>query len=344
VKTKKIFGLVVVLTSLFLISSCLPWGKKKEEKGLYEKGKEGKWVYSEQRPSPYGEGKRAVTYSKRPYGVKEGEGEEVGRPKPVITPYLLGRLKYKVVLMEFQDETEGGRKGLGAIVAQELAKQLEESGTVVLVDMELVKKTLRGGDVSLLMEPNSLWRLRTLLGVHGLVTGSIKDVLVGSGKKGKGEEALAVTKIEAKLLDTETGNIIRSVKGENPIFTSSAVGEFSRDKALLKAINFALQGIKEGIVRGLAGLEWSTSVASVEGGKVYLNAGKSTGLKVGDVLKVFGPGKEIKHPVTKVSLGRIPGELKGNIKVRQFFGFDASEAEVITGGEMAAGDMVRLAK
>ncbi|UCC66518.1 MAG: hypothetical protein JSW32_00810 [Deltaproteobacteria bacterium] len=342
-KARKIWWLVAVFTLLLLASSCLPWGKKKDEEKLYKEGKEGRWVYSERRPSPYGEEKKAVTYSKRPYGAKEGE-EEVAPSKPIITPYLIGRLKYKVVMVEFQDETKGDRRGLGSIVSQELAKQLEQSGMVVLVDMEVVKKSLGSWDLQLLKDPTSLWKLKTLLGVHGLVIGSIKDVMVGTGEKQKGGEALAVTKIEAKLLDTETGNIIRSVKGENPIFTSLAVGEFSRDKALIKAINFALQGIKEGIIRGLAGLEWSTSVASVEGDKVYLNAGKSSGLKVGDVLEAFGPGKEIEHPVTKVSLGRIPGKMKGKIKIARFFGFDVSEADVTSGGEVAAGDIVRLAK
>ncbi len=343
-KAKKILRLGLVLIISLLISSCLPWGKKKDEERVYEKGKEGQWVYSEQRPTRYGEKKRAVSYSKRPYGAKEGEGEGIARSKPVITPYLLGRCKYKVLVVEFPEKTKRGRRGLGAIVVQELAKQLEESGAVVLVDMELVKKSLGRKDINYLTKPSTLWRMKTLLGVHGMVTGVVKDVMVGSGKEGRDQDATAVTRIEAKLLDTETGNIIRSVKGENPIFTSRASGEFSRDKALLKAINFALQGIRDGIIKGLAGLEWSTSVASVERKKVYLNAGKSTGLKIDDVMEVYSPGREVKHPVTKVSLGRVPGKVKGKIKVVRFFGVDASEAELTSGGNISAGDVVRLAK
>ncbi|RLB08196.1 MAG: hypothetical protein DRG50_00600 [Deltaproteobacteria bacterium] len=340
-KAKSMMGTGIILAILFIISSCLPWGKKKEEERLYEKGKEGRWVYSEQRPSSYDERKRAVTYSKRPYGAEEGE---VVRPQPTVTPYLLGRLKYKVVVLEFQDQTKEGRRGLGAIVAQELAKQLEESEAVVLVDINMIKKSLGEIDITELTEPFYLWKMKTLLGVHALVTGSINDVLIGGGQKGRGKEALAVAKIEARLLDADTGNVIRSVKGENPIFTSRAIGEFSRDKALLKAINFALRGVKEGILRGLAGLEWSTSVASVQADKVYLNAGKSSGLKIGDVLKVFDPGKEIRHPITNIPLGRIPGQLKGKIKIVRFFGFDASEAQLIQGENISPGDMVKMVK
>jgi hypothetical protein len=346
-KSKKIVVLVlVILTASFLISSCALFGKKEKDQAS-AKGKEGQWVYSTQKPSTTSEQKRATTYSKRPYAGKEGEDVALAgtETKPTITPYFLGRLKYKVVVAEFQDNTkQGGKRGLGALVTQQLAKQLEESGAVLVVDMELVKKSLGGADVTSLSTSSSLWKLRTLLGVHGLVTGKIQDVLVGTGKQAKTEEAMAITKMDVLLLDTETGNVIRSIKGENPIYTSRAVGELSQDKALSNAINVALQGVTDGIIRGLAGLEWSTSVATVEGDKLYLNAGKSTGLKIGDELEIYNPGRQIKNPTTGVSLGRLPGALQGKVKISQLFGFDAAEAKIVSGGNITTGDLVRLAK
>jgi hypothetical protein len=225
-----------------------------------------------------------------------------------------------------------------------LAKQLEESGAVIVVDMELVKKSLGGGDVSFLSTATSLWKLRTLLGVQGLVAGKIQDVLIGTGKQAKADEAMASTKMDVLLLDTETGNVIRSIKGENPIYTSRAVGELNQDKALSNAINVSLQGVSDGIIRGLAGLEWSTSVATVEGDKLYLNAGKSTGLKVGDELEIYNPGRQVKNPTTGVSLGRLPGTLQGKVKISQLFGFDATEAKLVSGGNITTGDLARLAK
>jgi hypothetical protein len=342
-KTKKIAGLVAIVTTVLLISSCALFQKKEKEQ-VYDKGKEGQWVYSTQRPSAFGDRKRATTYSKRPYAGQEGEDVALAREtKPSIAPYLLGRLKYKVVVVEFQHKIKQGRRGLGAVVTQQLVKQLEESGAVVL-DMNLVKNSLGRGDVGFLKTPSTLWKLRTLLGVQGLVTGTIQDALVGTGKKGQVAEALAVAKMEVTLLDTDTGNVMRSIKGENPIYTSRAVGELSEDKALLKAINFALQDVTDGVIRGLAGLEWSTSVVSVEGKKIYLNAGKSTGLKVGDMLEVYYPGRQVRHPVTGVSLGRLPGKLKGKVKVSRFFGVDAAEADMVSGGGIATGDVVRLSK
>jgi hypothetical protein len=341
-KAKKIVGFVAIVTTLFLISSCALF-KKKDKDQVYDKGKEGKWVYSTQKP---GDQKKATTYGKRPYAGQEGEEETVARTetKPIIAPYLLGRLKYKVVVVEFQDNTKKGGRRLGALVTEQLTKQLEESGAVVLVNMDTVRKSLGRVDPGFLTTPSALWKLRTLLGAQGLVTGTIQDVLVGTGAREQGGEALAVTKLEVTLLDTETGNVLRSIKGENPIYVSRTVGELGEDKALLKAIDFTLGDVAKVIIRGLAGLEWSTSVASVEGGKIYLNAGKSTGLKVGDMLEVYYPGRQVRHPVTGVSLGRLPGKLKGKVKVSQFFGVDASEADIANGGSIATGDVVKLSK
>jgi len=331
---------VLSLVLLLAICSCLPWKKKETE--VPQKKTEGRWVYSEQRRSPAGEDKRAVDYSKRPYTTPEGEAAQV--PQPIITPYLVGRLKYKVVLLEFEDNTKEERRNLGPIVTQALAKQLDESGTAVLVDEELVKKSLGQVEPHTLTEFSSLQRLRTLLGVQGVVKGSIKDVMVGTGRKDRADEALALTTIVAKLFDTESGNVVRSVTGENPLYSSHAVGEFSREKAVRNAVTVALAGVSEGIVRGLSGLEWATSVASVDKNKVYLNAGKPSGLKIGDVLDIYDPGKQVKHPITNVSLGMVPGRLKGKVKVGRFFGLDVSEAEMTSGGDIEVGDVVRLAK
>jgi hypothetical protein len=343
-QVKKTIRLVVIITTCaFLISSCTLF--KKKEKETYDASKEGQWVYSAERTSQYGDRRRGTTYSKRPY-AGEG-GEEVARAsgtKPFIAPYLLGRLKYKVVVVEFQDNAKKGRGGLGGLVTQQLTKQLEESGAVVLVNMDAVTKSLGRGDPSFLATPSALWKLRSLLGAQALVIGTIQDALVGTGSKEQGGEAMAVTKMEVTVFDTETGNIIKTIKGENPIYASRAVGELSEDKALLNAIDFAVEGVTDGIIRGLATLEWSTSVASVEGSTLYLNAGKATGLKVGDMVEVYSPGRLMKHPVTGVSLGRLPGKLKGKAKVTEFLGIDASQTDIVSGGDIATGDVVRLSK
>jgi hypothetical protein len=88
---------------------------------------------------------------------------------------------------------------------------------------------------------------------------------------------------------------------------------------------------------------WSTRVAMVESKNIYLSAGKASGLNVGDQFAVYGPGKEIIHPIAKVSMGFQRGPYKGMVKVVNLFGPDASEATVVASpGPIQVNDIVSL--
>jgi uncharacterized protein YfiM (DUF2279 family) len=88
---------------------------------------------------------------------------------------------------------------------------------------------------------------------------------------------------------------------------------------------------------------WSTRVAMVESKNIYLSAGKASGLNVGDMFAIYGPGKEIIHPIAKVSMGFQRGPYKGMVKVVNLFGSDASEAQVVAGpGPIEVNDIVTL--
>jgi hypothetical protein len=88
---------------------------------------------------------------------------------------------------------------------------------------------------------------------------------------------------------------------------------------------------------------WSTRVAMVESKNIYLSAGKASGLNQGDMFAIYGPGKEIIHPIVKVSMGFQRGPYKGMVKVSNLFGRDASEATVVAGpGTIEVNDIVTL--
>ena len=91
-------------------------------------------------------------------------------------------------------------------------------------------------------------------------------------------------------------------------------------------------------------IEWSGKVAAVDGDEITVNAGRKTGLAVGDRLKVFGEGREVIDPDTKVSLGRKPGVEKGEVTVTDYFGEDAAVCRRVAGGGIAVNDIVRLAR
>jgi hypothetical protein len=155
------------------------------------------------------------------------------------------------------------------------------------------------------------------------------------------EVAFATSKIEIRLVDASTGNLLKTFIGRSPIFGTKETGENSRGKAVIKAIDFGLDDILEGFLRQLDFLDWTTTIAKVEGGNIYLNAGKLSGLRIGDTLEVFEPGKEILHPVTNLSLGWTTGKLKGALKVTDLFGVDAAVGQVVQGAGFGSNDVVK---
>ena len=330
-------ALAILLVSLLLLPSCWPFSKKKSTE-KEKKATEG-WVWSRERRAPRGRG--AITYTRRPYTLPKEKKEVAKVPvaKPTL-PIFFGRLKYRVAVMGFEEE-DRSLKGLGEVVAQRFAKLLEESGGVVVIEMKRVQKALKEKVSSLPEDPHALWECWKAFGVQAVVTGSLRRALVGGEEK---RGVVAQVKMEVRLYSTETGTLVRCLHGQNPLFVSQVKGEFSRNKALLKAIDYCLKDLREGILLGLTQLEWTTSVASVKGDHIYINAGRRSGLRLGDEVEVFGPGREVTNPYTGEVLGRVPGEKKAKAKVVAFLGLDSAELLVTEGtGTISAGDMVKLA-
>ena len=120
----------------------------------------------------------------------------------------------------------------------------------------------------------------------------------------------------------------------------SAAQELGEKGELLRAL---LAQTVVDLEKRAAKYSWSTRVAMVESDQIYLSAGKASGLNVGDIFAIYGPGKEIIHPIAKVSMGFQRGPYKGTIKVSNLFGRDASEATVVAGpGTIQVNDIVTL--
>ncbi len=111
--------------------------------------------------------------------------------------------------------------------------------------------------------------------------------------------------------------------------------------ATVDEFNKVAPKISEDVVRAT---EWSCRVIQEEYGMVYLNAGRLTGLRPGDRLKVYGPGKELMDPITHRILGYAPGVLKGEIEVQNLFGTDAAQCSILSGSGFQRGDIVKMAE
>jgi hypothetical protein len=83
----------------------------------------------------------------------------------------------------------------------------------------------------------------------------------------------------------------------------------------MKRIDPGIERIFEEALKSILSLEWHARIASTEQEKIFINAGRLSGLEKGETLEVYAPGAQIIDAATKMPLGRIRGNYKGEIQV-----------------------------
>ena len=349
-------GLIVFL---FFLTSCsnLPLvGKKKEDKA--DKIPPGKTVSIEgmenikgvNPPKPEAPPSTKKLPSQPPPPMTSTETKVASIPtRPFYSPTLpffqLG-FKKKVGILDFENKTTYKEEKIGETVAKRLSDKLEGTQRVVTVDRMVVSEMLKreGNKFETLTDSAAMKRSQQSLGIQAFALGTVTDVSLLSSKESETSEeevAFATAKVEIRLIDASTGNLLKSFIGRSPIFGTKETGEYSRNKAILKAIDFSLDEILEGFLRQLDLLDWTTTIVKIEGENLYINAGKLSGLRIGDSLDIFEPGREIIHPATKLSLGWTTGQLKGTLKITDLFGVDAAMGKAIQGQGFTSNDIVK---
>jgi len=262
-----------------------------------------------------------------------GDQVTVSASKPT-----LSGLKKKVIITHFDDRTPSTEETFGDWIAEKLIKEVDRrSQRVLFVDYQMVKEFLgsRGVPLSDLEKPIVLQLLNEVFGIQALLFGHLAGpyTFVTKGDKDQEETASAIIKIEMKLMDTLTGRTLKHLEASNPVLAAKMKGSFSEEKARVKAIDVTLANLIGPLSRELDSLDWFCRIAKIEGEEVYLNAGKLTGIKEGDVMEVVRPAK--------------PGEsaeVKGKIRISTCFGIDASMGNLIQGKRPEVDDILRLAK
>ncbi len=358
-----LMGFVLSLLGTILIVGCsrLPWSKSKDKEALPE----GKTIYIENLEQGKGVNtppQSDKTPQKSPTdGEKEQTPPEIERGKggeialaPTTPADLtfsavksLKGLKLKICVVDFEDRTGLQAEKYGELAALRLFQELERTQKAVLVDKEVVWETLarEGIEPEGLTEPHTMKKAHQLLGIQAFITGSISDLQVASSSPvgdSSIKSSMASARVELRLIDASTGNLLRTFVEKNPSFTSVATGPHSDRRSILRAIDYDVARVVDGMLRYLDFLEWSSTVVRVKDGRVYINAGRLTGLRVGAILDVYEPGEEIINSITEVSLGWTTGERKGKVMVTRLFGVDASIAKPINGVGFTPNDIIKI--
>lgn len=266
----------------------------------------------------------------------------------------MGQPKKRVVVLDFWNDTPVKQPALGAYAANELSRGLFLTQRLIIptdLKKELSTEDFVQGDQ---VKVAQLIREGRRMGVAILVIGRITKIVFRQRGDEIGvfrqKQSLVAVDVEAKLFDVQGGRELMATARSGEANTNAMVAVEStpaensafRAELTQSAVREAVAGVIPDVIRSIEKMTWQGRIAKLTGPKVYLNAGKTSGLVAGDILRVLTPGEDIYDPVSGAYLGRSQGQLKGTLEVKDFIGSDGAMAQVHTGGNFREGDLVQL--
>lgn len=286
-----------------------------------------------------------------------GGGGARGGKNPTSRIEQMGQPKKRVVILNFWNDTPVPAGDVGAFAADELKRGLYLTQRMILppeAKTELGTEDFIAGEGASKVKVAQLIREGRKLGVAVLGIGRVSKIVFRQRGDDIGllrqKQSLAAVDIEMKLFDVAAGREIMATakSGESSsnalvAFEGKSVESNEYRAELTKlAVRNAVALLVPDVVRAVEKMTWEGRVAKVAGSKVYVNAGRASGLVGGDILKVLAPGDDVYDPATGAFLGRSQGQLKGTLEVIDFIGTDGAVTEIHTGGNFQEGDTVQL--
>ncbi|HOP85188.1 MAG TPA: hypothetical protein PLM71_00085 [Syntrophorhabdaceae bacterium] len=258
---------------------------------------------------------------------------------PIPFNYPSPKMRRRVIILPIEDQTNYKDENIGELATRRLISRLEGTGAIICIDPATINVSEK------VTNQESMKLLNEIYGVQAVVKGVLQDIYSSSSKiegKETKEISFAVSRISLEVYNTETGVLLKQLSGRNPVSLTKESGDLSSEKAKIKAIDLAIEVIADDLLKAILLIDWHARIASLDKDKVYINAGRLSGLEKGNTLEVYAPGEQIIDEKTKLPLGKIKGKYKGELEVSELFGVDASYAKVKRGSNFSPTDLVYI--
>lgn len=276
------------------------------------------------------------------------------RPRTEPRSYFDG-VKKKVALLPLFNESPYGGRDLGIVATEELRRELTRTRQFIIEPMGSKlfgssKEIYAGGGAKLVQ----MARKAKINGVNFVMFGRVIEARIREKSDEIGvvrqTKSYTESKVELRIFDVNSNKEIytETIRGYADdssfrFFATDRESKLQYRRDLLRyVVKVAIRKSIPKIMDLAQKLEWVGRVARIVGNKIYLNAGRNSGINIGDILKVITEGVEIFDPETGALIGVSKGEVKGTIEIIDYVGPDASIAILHSGGSVNEGDFVQL--
>jgi TolB-like protein len=261
----------------------------------------------------------------------------------------------RIMVLPFIDAT-GGRSDSAAKVARDtFTKGLKRTDDFLVVSTSDFPKDpasyLKNGEYDL----EAMGKIGGGLGLAGIIEGKVLEIKakrVGDAVGLVREIRARITAtVQLRMVNTKNGSmILNETRTADIEETTTRVAERSfsdrnleEDPKLIEAVvTEAFRATLPHITQAVEKQSWEGRVAMVKGDRIYLNAGRLSGLNIGDILKVTEEGEDVYDPENGSLIGKVPGRLKGTVELVSYFGKDGAIGIVHSGSGFRENDKVEL--
>lgn len=270
-------------------------------------------------------------------------------------PRDFGGVKKRVALLTFFNESPHGGEDLGIVATEELRVELARTGQFVIDPMAQrtfgsSKEVYAGGGTKLV----EMTRQARNQGINLVIFGRILEARVRENTDEIGlvrqTKSYTESRIELRIFDINSSreifvDTLRGYADDSTfrLFSSDRETQLQYRRDLMRyGVRVAMRRAVPAVLEVSSKLDWVGRVAKIVGNRIYVNAGRASGLVIGDILRVMTEGAEIYDPETGALIGTARGEVKGTLEVIDYFGPDGSIAVLHSGGSVLEGDFVTL--
>ncbi len=283
--------------------------------------------------------------------------QKPAEPAAPNAPALSGPKK-RVGVFEFENKSRYGQNRLSSAAVDVLYSELAQADVFVLyerADLDQLGKEfdlINSGVVNL----DTAAEAGKLVGVQAVIVGTITQFGMWEEAKDIGvykkKVEIAEATVDVRVVDVTTGRVIYADSGtgrtERELQTVLGFGQKATfDETMAdKALRAAMQQFTGKLIAEIVKLPWQGYVMDVDtgpgGAVLYINAGRTSGMPVGQKLVVKRVMGKLTDPVTGEFKGYKTADL-GAAEVYELSGEDVSLARLTAGSGVKRGDMVTLA-
>lgn len=262
--------------------------------------------------------------------------------------------RHRVMVLPFLDEKGDRSKKVAEAARQVLVRELTRSRQFVVVAMEDFpqdpKKFITTDQE---YDLGAIARLAANMGIAAVIEGKILTVHARRIDDSVGLIRHLKAQVETQTrLRVFAGKNAKEILNETRTATEdatsvhlgdSSAGSLSDDPELVRqTVRKAFVTGLPDLVKAIEKLNWEGRIAMVSGEKIYINAGRLSGIQIGDILKITEEGEDVYDPDTGRFIGTAPGRMKGTVEIVSYFGKDGSISVIHSGSGFQENDRVEL--